>query len=325
MPQRNHIHIDKALNNISVAYVQDANNFIADKVFPIVPVQKQSDRYFVYLKEDWFRDEAQERAPATESAGGDYDIDNTPSYFCKKYAYHKDITEEERTNADTPLNSDADATEFVTHKLLLKREVLWANKFFKPGVWSTDLVGKPSSPGVGEFLQWDNKDSDPIKLITDAGASMAGKTGYKPNVLVLGPHVYNALKNHPAILERIKYTEKGIMTAELLASLFEVEKVLTAWAIKNSAPKGAAENTNFIFGKHALLAYAAPKPSLKKPSAGYIFAWTGLLGAGAYGNRILRIPMPHLGLGTERIEGEMAFDMKVVASDLGIFFSNAVS
>lgn len=325
MPQRNQIHIDKALNNISVAYVQDANNFIADKVFPIVRVQKQSDRYFVYLKEDWYRDEAQERAPATESAGGDYDIDNTPSYFCKKYAYHKDVTEEERTNADAPLNSDTDATEFVTHKLLLKREVLWANKFFKSGVWSTELVGKSSNPGVGEFLQWDNKDSDPIKLITDAGVSMAGKTGYKPNVLVLGPNVYNALKNHPAILERVKYTEKGVMTSELLASLFEVEKVLPAWAIRNSAPKGATENTNFIFGKHALLAYAAPRPSLKTPSAGYIFAWTGLLGAGAYGNRILRIPMPHLGLGTERIEGEMAFDMQVVASDLGIFFKNAVS
>jgi hypothetical protein len=35
--------------------------------------------------------------------------------------------------------------------------------------------------------------------------------------------------------------------------------------------------------------------------------------------------MPWLGFGTERIEGEMAFDCKLVAADLGFFFNGAVS
>ena len=43
------------------------------------------------------------------------------------------------------------------------------------------------------------------------------------------------------------------------------------------------------------------------------------------GNRVSRIPMPWLGEGTERIEGEMAFDMKVIASDLGCFFKDIVA
>lgn len=64
---------------------------------------------------------------------------------------------------------------------------------------------------------------------------------------------------------------------------------------------------------------------LKVPSAGYIFSWAGLLGAGAYGNRIMRIPVPLLGAGTERVEGEMAFDQKIVAADLGVFFAGAVN
>ena len=62
----------------------------------------------------------------------------------------------------------------------------------------------------------------------------------------------------------------------------------------------------------------------RQASAGYTFAWNGLMGAGAFGNRILRIPMPMLGVGTERVEGEMAFDLQVVAQDLGIFFADAV-
>ena len=84
------------------------------------------------------------------------------------------------------------------------------------------------------------------------------------------------------------------------------------------------ENTGFIMGKHALLCYSNPRAALKKPSAGYIFAWTGIQGAGAYGNRIVRLPMDMLGLGTERIEGEIAFDAKQICKDLGVFFKDIV-
>ena len=61
-PNVNNVHIDAILTNISVAYLQNTANFIADKVFPVIPVDKKSDLYFKYTKEDWFRDEAQRRA-----------------------------------------------------------------------------------------------------------------------------------------------------------------------------------------------------------------------------------------------------------------------
>ena len=34
------VHIDAPLTNLTVAFVQDATGFIADKVFPRVPVDK---------------------------------------------------------------------------------------------------------------------------------------------------------------------------------------------------------------------------------------------------------------------------------------------
>lgn len=324
-PNRSMVHIDRALTNISVAFIQNTEAFIADKVFPVVPVQKQSDRYFVYKKEDWFRDEAQKRAPATESAGGKYEIDNTPSYFCEKYAFHRDVTEEDRANADEPLTPDEDSTEFVTQKMLLRRELVWANQFFKDDVWGNDYEGKSSSPGSDEFKQWDKDGSTPIEDISAGKMKIAAQTGFKPNVLVLGANVYEHLRNHDDILGRIVFTQKGLVNTEILASLFDVERVVVGWAVKNEARKGATEDTDFLLGNHALLAYVPDSAGIKRPSAGYIFAWQGLMGAGAYGNRISRIPMPTLGQGTERIEGEMAFDVKVVAEDLGAFYKNAVS
>lgn len=323
MPTRSQVHIDTALTNLSVAYMQDASNFIADQVFPKVPVQKQSDRYFAYLKEDWFRDEARLRAAGTESAGGDYDIDNTPSYFCLKYAYHKDVTEDDRVNADSPLAPDQDASDFVSQKLLIRRELAWATQYFKSGVWANELTGSTLNDTT-HVIKWSDDTSTPITDIDEAKTSIGSNTGFTPNVMIIGPYVFDALKNHPAILDRIKYTQRGIITTDLLAMLFGVDKVLVARAVINTAAKGTTANTNYLFGSNCLLAYAAPRPALKTPSAGYIFTWTGLMGAGAYGNRIVRLPMDQLGIGTERIEGEMSFAMKVVGADLGFFFNTIV-
>jgi hypothetical protein len=325
MPTKGQAHIDKALTNMSVAYIQDETNFIASKVFPQIPVKKQSDVYFVYNKGDFFRDEARVRAGASESVGGEYGVETDTPYYCKLHAFHKDVTEQDRANYDEPLNADIDAQEFVTGKMLIRREVVWAEKYFKPGIWTTERTGVAANPAAGQVLQFSDPASDPIKVISDEIVLMAGSTGFRPNTIVMTPAVFYSLKNHPDILDRIKYTQKGIVTADLLATLFEVDNIYVAWSVVNTANQGADDQIGFVMGKHMLLAYVNPKPAIKKPSAGYIFAWTGLLGAGAFANRIVRLPMDQLGLGTERIEGEIAFDAKVIAQDLGVFFKDIVA
>lgn len=325
MPTKGQAHIDRALTNMSVAYIQDESNFIADKVFPQIPVKKQSDVYFVYNKGDFFRDEARVRAGASESVGGEYGVSTDTPYYCRVHAFHKDVTEQDRANYDEPLDADTDATDFVTQKMLVRREVEWASKYFKAGIWSNERTGKAATPGANEFLQFNDPASDPIKIVADEIVKMAGSTGYRPNTIVMTPAVFYALKNHPDILDRIKYTQKGIVTADLLATLFEVDHFYVAWSVVNTANQGATDQIGFVMGKHMLLMYVNPRPAIKKPSAGYIFTWTGLKGAGAFGNRIVRLPMDMLGLGTERIEGEIAFDCKVIAQDLGVFFKDAVA
>lgn len=324
MPKMQNAHIDRAMTNISVAYLQDASNFVADKVFPIVPVKRQSDVFYTYNKGDFMRDEAQLRGAASESAGGDYGVEASSPYYCRKHAFHKDVTPEERANYDEPLDADMDATDFVSQKMLIRREMAWTDTFFKTGVWGTEYEGATAA-SEGKLVHWDSPTSTPIQDITGAAVNMASTTGYKPNTLLLSPKAFNALKNHDDILDRIRYTQKGIVTTDLLATLFEVDKVLVGWGVVNSAAKGTTDDVDFIMGKHALLCYSNPRPALKKPSAGYIFSWTGLEGAGAYGNRIVRLPMDNLGLGTERIEGEIAFDCKQICADLGVFFKDIVS
>lgn len=325
MPTKGQAHIDRALTNMSVAYMQDESAFIADKVFPKIPVTKQSDVYFVYNKGDFFRDEARVRSGAAESVGGEYGVESSDPYYCRVHAFHKDVTEQDRANHDEPLDADTDATDFVTQKMLIRRETQWAEEYFKKGVWSKEIEGVDTNPTGDQVVQFSNPASDPISVISNQAVLMASKTGFKPNTIVMTPAVFYALKNHEDILDRIKYTQKGIVTSDLLATLFEVDNVYVSWAVVNTANQGAEDDIDFVMGKHMLLAYVNPRPAIKKPSAGYLFTWTGLLGAGAYGNRMVRLPMDMLGIGTERIEGEIAFDAKVIAQDLGVFFTDIVS
>ena len=316
------VHVNRPLTNISVAYQQAASKYIADRVFPRVPVSKQTDQFFTYPKGEWFRTDAQVRAPATESAGSGYTL-STDTYRCEVYAVHKDIDDQTRANADQPINLDREATQFVTNQLLLKRDKDWATNFLTTGVWDKDLTGVSGTPSTNQFKQWDDAASDPIQTVQDAALDVERSTGFKPNTLVLGPDVWNQLRNHGDILDRIKYTQRGIVTEALVAAVFDVDRILVARAIENSANEGATASMDFMVGKSALLCYSAPNPGLMTPSAGYTFTWSGLLGASAFGSRItnFRIPITKV----DRIEGEMAYDQNVIASDLGTFFASVVA
>ena len=257
-PTASDVHVNKPLTNISIAYMQKAEKYIAGQIFPVIPVQKQSDRYFKYNKGDWFRTEADLRAPGTESKGVGFTIDNTPTYYADVYAVHKDVDDQTRANADAPLNVDKDATMFVTNQLLLKREKVWTSSYFTTGIWDTDLTGVSGTPSSGQFKQWDASGSTPIQNIQDNAVTMAKSTGYMPNVLVIGAEVYNSLRNHADILDRIKYTQRGIVSTDLLASLFGVDKVVVAMSIENTAEEQATDSFSFVYGKNALLAYSNP-------------------------------------------------------------------
>jgi len=160
-------------------------------------------------------------------------------------------------------------------------------------------------------------------------------TGFEINCGLLAFPVYQGLRKHPLVVDRIKYTTRADaskITPELLASSFDVEKLVVSKAVYNATPEQAVGGAgsvvtpaySFIASKDALFVHAAPEPGLMIPSAGYIFPWSGFTGINSMGVRVAQIPLPWLGLETIRTEGEMAFDMQVVGADLGYHFSGIV-
>jgi len=322
-PNVNSVHVDAILTNISVAYLQNQDNFIADKVFPIVPVDKKSDKFFTYTKNDWFRDEAQRRADATESAGSGYNL-STDTYSADVWAFHKDVGDQTLANADAPLNPLREATEFVTRRLLLRKELQWVSDYFTTGVWGTDVTGVAGSPSSGETRQWsDYTNSDPIDDIEAAKSEILGETGLEPNTLVLGYEVFRQLKNHPDLVDRIKYTSSQTITEDMLARMFDLDRVLVAKAVKATNNEGGTAAYDFAYGKKAALYHVASAPGLLTPSAGYTFSWTGV--SGGIGSTIGVSSFRMESIKAERVEAEMAFDNKVIGADLGYFWNTIVA
>ena len=309
-PDVGDVHVNALLTNISIAYKNDS--YVLDQVFPLVGVTKQSDIIPVYTKADWFRDEMQVRAPGAEAAEAGWTVDNTNTYFCIGYALRKLIPDEVRANADAPYDMDRDATTFLTDKAFMSREIKFAAAVNAASIWTTNTT-------VG--VKWsDFANSDPINDIKTGIRTVTQLIARKPNVLVLGQIVLDRLSEHPDFAEKIKYTQMGIVTEELIARLLGLEKVLVCLGIYESAAEGATSSMAPIWDDDAVLLYVPAAPSLLAPAAGYTFFWRPLTGGGIQYIRRYRLEART----TDVVEVKSYFHVKVTSADAGLRWADCV-
>ena len=259
------------LADVSIAYRN--LSYIADRVFPILDRVSPRAKIARFLKGAWFRDEADIRGAGAEAKRSGYPIDLL-SLNTKEYAFAKEVTDEDRKFANVPgappLMPDQDAVEFATDKVDLKKEIRVAELIID-GTWSS-VAGEDA----GGF--WAASDNNTFLLdVRTRVETIRSNTGLKPNRLIIDHGTYNSLKEEATILDKIKYTQRGVLTKELLAALLELDEVLIGEAIKNTAKEtkaGTEFTASNIWEKNAgkgsaFLYYSPQRPGLKVASAGY--------------------------------------------------------
>ena len=320
------VHVDQPLTNLTLAYAQSQENFIADKVFPTVGVSKQSDKYYIYDRANMNRTgDVEKLAPRTEVNRIGMTL-STSSYFADVYGLGMDFDEQTLANEDAMLDIRSAGAETLAMRLMIHREEQFASNFFVAGQWGTDntLTGND---------QWsDYTNSDPIDAVTLARRTVQlSSGGFKPNTMVVGKEVRDKLINHPDVLARLNggatVTNTALVTDAKLAEIFEVENFYVMEAVKNSSVEGVAESNAFIGGKNALLCYTPSNAGLMSPAAGLTFAWNNLEGVNNLGITVESFSDDALKRQqiAEMIQVKMSYDMKVVGADLGYLFINAVA
>jgi len=318
------VHLDAPLSNLTLAYVQEQTNFIADKVFPTVGVQRQSDKFYIYDRDNMNRSgDVQKLAPRTEVNRIGMTISNS-SYFADVYGLGMDFDEQTLANEDAMLEIRSAGATTLVNRLLIHREEQFASTFFAAGVWGSQAT--PSN------LWSDYTNATPITDVTAARRAMQLKSGgFKPNTMVVGKEVRDVLINHPDILARLNggstVSNTALITNAKLDEIFEVENFFVMEAVKNGAAEGLAESNSFIGGKSALLVHTPRTAGLMTPAAGLTFAWNNVPGTNNLGVTVESFSDDALRRQqvAEHIQVKMAYDMKVVGADLGVFFKTIIA
>jgi hypothetical protein len=313
----NDVHVDSLLTNISVAYMQDQSNFIADKVFPVVSVAKQSDVYRTFSKSDFLRIDSRRIGPGAMAPESGFGLADT-LYSCNKYGLAAMADEQTAANHDNIGHSLEELHAMnLMQDLLMNRESQWMTAFFANSIWGTTLT----TPAAD---RWSVSTSDPKALVNTGKETILGSTGKMPNTLVLDYRVFNALTEHPLVRDQFKYVGSGSVNEAMLQGFFDVERVFVAKSISNTSVEGASSPSyGLASGQHALLCYSTPTPSLVTPSAGYIFQWDGVTGGLINGVRTERFDVPERhGV---KIEVNSFWDMATVSTDCGYFFLNVTA
>ena len=311
MPDISTVHVDQALTEVSIAYRN--LQYVADAVFPVVPVSKQSNKYFIYSKDN-FRTLDDARRPGARANEIEWML-STDTYYCEGHALAQAIPDELRANADQAIDVDVDTTEMLTDLIYLQREILVASK-------ATDNSIITQSTTLSGNSQWsDFTNSDPITAIEDQKATILKQIGQLPNSILVSYPVFKSLRNHPKIIDRFKYSQVAVVQPDHLKSVFNVDNFYVGAAIKNTAKEGGADSLDYIWGKNALLFYKPPVAGRRTVSLGYQFTLAfGSNSAGFFVKRYRDEART-----ADIVEVQLYFDAKIVAASAAYLWLSAVA
>lgn len=310
------IRIDAYLTNFSVAYRQDRENFVAGNAATPIPVMHESDKYAVFPRGYFWRDEAEVRPLGGRPVQVRHKVEQD-QYLAEEWALEHTIDDRQRKNAMSPVDLDESGVMLLEGKMLIREDRIWAGKFFRSGVWTHEEIGDT------DFAPFNDAASDPVAIINRQRTNMARNSGFVPNTIVLGANVAEALESNPSIMDRIKYTQTGIIDYQLLARLFKVKSVSVAMGVYNAADEGENDDFEFIVDENGMwMGYIEPTPRLNAPTAIARFAWTGLIPGTAKTGGVITRGRDDRAY-SDWIHSRAAYDYKLVAPDLGVWFSNA--
>lgn len=260
------LHIDAALTNVSVSY--NPGWVIADIVAPIVPVAKESDKYYVWTRDEILRTFDDLRADGSEANL----ISFKPSkdtYFCEEYALKIGITKREMDNADSALRLEISKTKFLKNSLLLSREKRVATLLRDAANYAT--WNKITLSGTS---QWNNGSytGDPLAEIDTWINAIYQATWMFPNFIVMPYDVAVVFGANTKVIDRIKYTNNSLISSAWIPTIIRNMQVLTPGAIETTSAKGAATiTTGAVWWKDVIMGIANNGQTMEALSQAYTF------------------------------------------------------
>ncbi len=256
--------IDPVLSNVAQGYRHPEH--VGGALFPRVDVQVSGGQVLEFGTES-FRLYNARRAPGANTKRVEF------GYLGKPFALVQDALEGKvpfehlRDASRAPgVNLGTRATNGVMRALSLALEHEQAQIARDPANYDAqhqvDLAA----------AKWTDDANNPTKDIETGRTAIADSIGLEPNVLLLSRAAFAAVRDNAVVVERFKYTSRDSITAEMLANLWDLERVVVGKAVIFDD----AGNSTPVWGADAVLAYVPAAPSgMEEPSYGYTYTMEG--------------------------------------------------
>jgi hypothetical protein len=264
---KSNIVINPVLVATATMYAASADQYVAKKLFPVFPAGQQAAGFFKFDAENMLNiPQLLRRAPGTPYSRGRTQASND-TYNTNDYGHEEAVDDRERKKYAVAFDADNAAVRRATRVVLVNQEVR-----------AHALATSNDVPHSNVSVKWDQSTAEPAADVKAAMEVIRINCGMDANTLLLTQPVIKVLEEHPKILDRIKYSQRGVVTIELLAQVFGVDQIIVAKTVANSANEGQVLTPADIWGDDAILAYVDSSPDLGMPTFGRIFSWTQEVG-----------------------------------------------
>ncbi|EKE78435.1 major capsid protein [Oceanibaculum indicum] len=257
--------VDPVLSTVAHGYVSP--DFVGGILFPFVDVDISGGKVLTFGKEA-FQQYSLRRAPGADTPRVSFGYQGAP-YSLVQDAIEVPVPREHQRDASVMPGIDLGtrAVNFGMRIVMQALEVDRAAIALNAANYDNDHKVALTS---GD--KWSAETGTPSADIDTAKEAVRASTGMIANTVLLSAVAFNAARNNANVLERFKYTSSDSVTADMLAKLWDVERVVVGRAI--SADDAGAFSD--IWGNNAVVAYVPASPAgMEQPSYGYTYRMRG--------------------------------------------------
>lgn len=262
--------VDPILTTHALGYQRPGN--VGLFLFPRVDVATLGGRVITFGKEG-FRRYDTKRAPGSATQRIQFGYEGSP-YAIVPAALEAVVPDEIANEAANGpgLDASSDAVDLVLDVMELSHECDCAD--IARNAANYDSGHKVTLVGAS---RWAGASGKPTTDIGTGKEAIRATIGVRPNVCILSPTAFAAAQNNAEILDRLKYTSPDSVTPDMLAKLWQIDKVYVGEAIVAS---GQADTLGDVWGNDVVLAYVAPpngsnRRNAARPSYGYTYSLRG--------------------------------------------------